>query len=60
MGVGCRVPNAYCPKKQCVMGRRLHCNDCIEADLAEVGDFFNPLSAGQDAIDISDIILGND
>jgi hypothetical protein len=36
----------------------VQCTDCIEAKLATVGDFFNPLSLPQDIIDIKDTISG--
>lgn len=32
----------------------VNCHDCVEEKLADVGDFFNPLSAPQDMIDLYD------
>jgi RHS repeat-associated protein len=38
----------------------VECEDCIPAYLAEIGDFFNPLRAPNDAIEIFDVITGED
>ena len=34
----------------------VECTDCIQEDLATVGDFFNPFSLPQDAIDTWDVV----
>jgi len=34
----------------------VQCSDCIAADLATVGDFFNPLSLPEDAIETYDAV----
>jgi len=37
----------------------VQCTDCVSADLAAVGDFFNPLSLPEDAIETWNIFTGN-
>jgi RHS repeat-associated protein len=36
----------------------VQCSDCVAADLATVGDFFNPLSLPEDAIELYDTVTG--